>query len=344
MVSSAVATGLTDAHGRTARDVRVSLTDRCSLRCTYCLPAHGMAWIPAHDVLGDEEVIRLLRVAVERLGVTRIRFTGGEPLLRPGLERIVGAAARLRTPGGGPPELTLTTNGLGLSDRARALRAAGLERVNVSLDSLDRQRYARLTRRDRLPRVLDGIAAAKAAGLTPVKVNSVVMRDRNFADIVPLAEFCLTHGHELRFIEQMPLGPPHEWDRAAMVTQAEILDVLARRFALTPHVGERGSATAALWDVAPDEDQPGGRIGIIGSVTAPFCASCDRTRLTADGHVRSCLFADVETDLRTPLRAGAPDEALAERWRAGHAGKPPGHGIGRPGFRQPARIMSAIGG
>jgi len=335
---------LSDAHGRTATDLRVSLTDRCNLRCTYCMPAEGLAWTPTDEVLTDAEVLRVLGVAVNLLGVQKIRFTGGEPLLRRSLEAIVAGAKRLRTRTGGTPELSLTTNGVGLDKRVPALAAAGLDRVNVSLDSLDRDRYAALARRDRLAAVLAGLAAAEAAGLLPVKVNSVIMRGHNEPDVVPLAQFCLRRGYQLRYIEQMPLGPQHEWDRTQMVTQAEILALLGEHFTLTPAAEPRGSAPAELWQVAPDDSQPGGLIGVIPTVTSPFCAACDRTRITADGQIRTCLFSRTETDLRTPLRAGASDRELAEAWAGAQIRKAVAHGIGEPGFVQPTRTMSAIGG
>ena len=335
---------LADAFGRVARDLRVSLTDRCNLRCTYCMPAEGLAWFPSAQILTDDEVIALIRVAVTRLGVAKIRFTGGEPLLRPSLERLVAAVKELTTEEGRPPEVSLTTNGVGLDRRAAALAAAGLDRVNVSLDSLDRDRYAQLARRDRLADVLAGLDSAEAAGLLPVKVNSVVMRGVNEADVVPLAAYCLRRGFELRFIEQMPLGPGHEWDRSRMVTAGEILALLGERYSLSEASLARGSAPAELWRVAADADQPGGTIGVIASVTAPFCAACDRTRITADGQLRTCLFSTTETDLRSPLRDGADDDALAAVWMGAHARKAASHGIGEPGFTPPTRTMSAIGG
>lgn len=336
-------TVLGDAFGRVARDLRVSLTDRCNLRCTYCMPAQGLEWLPTPDVLTDDEVNRLVRVAVERLGVRKLRFTGGEPLLRPHLADILAAASALRTDEGIAPELSLTTNGIGLDAKIGALAAAGLGRVNVSLDSLDRDRYAALSRRDRLDDVLRGLEAVDAAGLRPVKVNAVVMRGVNETDVVPLAEFCLQRGYRLRFIEQMPLGPQHEWDRSQMVPAAEILAMLAAHFDLVP-AGDRGSAPAEEWLVTATDCHPAGEIGVIASVTAPFCAACDRTRLTADGQVRNCLFGHRETDLRTPLRDGADDAELAALWVGAHAGKAAGHGIGSVGFHQPLRTMSAIGG
>lgn len=334
---------LGDRHGRTARDLRVSLTDRCNLRCSYCMPAEGLTWLPTEQTLSDDEVIRLVRVAVELLGITKIRFTGGEPLLRKGLERIVAAAAQLRGEAG-RPELALTTNGLGLDKRAAALKDAGLDRVNVSLDSLDRVRYAKLARRDRLPDVLAGLEAADAAGLAGIKVNAVVMRDENEADVVELARFCTQRGYQLRFIEQMPLGPQGQWDRDRLVTSDEILGLLAACFELTPAVEPRGSAPAALWHAEPRDGGASGQIGVIASVTHPFCGACDRTRLTSDGQLRSCLFSKEEGNLRDLMRAGATDEQLAEAWQVTQWAKPRAHGIDRADFVQPSRTMSAIGG
>ncbi|QGQ19470.1 GTP 3',8-cyclase MoaA [Cellulomonas sp. JZ18] len=334
--------GLVDRWGRVATDLRVSLTDRCNLRCTYCMPAEGLPWAPDATVLTDDEVVRLVRVAVERLGVRDVRFTGGEPLLRRGLEGIVAAAAALRTPDGAPVGTALTTNALGLDKRARALAAAGLGRVNVSLDSLRPERFAAITRRDRLADVLAGLRAARDAGLGPVKVNAVLVRGVNDDEAVPLLAWALEHGYHLRFIEQMPLGPAGSWDRAGLVTAQEILDALTAAFDLEPEpAGARGGAPAETWTV---RGRPGATVGVIGSVTRPFCGACDRTRLTADGQVRSCLFAREEHDLRGLLRSGADDEALAEAWRAAMWGKKPGHGIDDVGFLQPARTMSAIGG
>ncbi|MBB1483891.1 GTP 3',8-cyclase MoaA [Tessaracoccus sp. MC1865] len=331
---------LVDGYGRTARDLRVSLTDRCNLRCTYCMPAEGLLWQPVEETLTDDEVSRVIKVAVERLGVTRIRFTGGEPLLRAGLERIVAVAATL-TP---RPELALTTNGLGLDKRVDGLVSAGLDRVNISLDSLDRERYAQLARRDRLPDVLAGIEAAQRAGLEPVKINAVIMRGANEPDIVPLAQFCLERGYQLRFIEQMPLGPKGEWDRDAMVTAAQILGALEEQFDLSPAEEPRGAAPAQLWRVAADDAQPGGLVGVIASVTHPFCGDCDRTRITSDGHVRTCLFSRTETDLRAILRDGGSDDDLVAAWTGAHRTKPKAHGIDEVDFVQPDRTMSAIGG
>jgi GTP 3',8-cyclase len=328
---------LVDRYGRVATDLRVSLTDRCNLRCAYCMPAEGLDWLPTPDVLTDDEVIRLVRIAVERLGVRQVRFTGGEPLLRRGLVEIIRRCSQLLP----RPELSLTTNAVGLARLAPALADAGLDRVNGSLDTLDPDRFEAISRRRRLSDVLNGLAAAAAAGLMPVKINAVLMRGINDDEAPKLLRWAIDRGYEMRFIEQMPLDAQHSWDRAEMVTAEEILASLGREFGLTP-VGadERGSAPAESWLV----DGGPARVGVIGSVTRPFCGACDRTRLTADGQVRTCLFAREESDLREPMRGGASDAELARRWRVAMAGKLAGHGIDEPGFLQPARPMSAIGG
>jgi cyclic pyranopterin phosphate synthase len=328
---------LSDAYGRVATDLRVSLTDKCNLRCSYCMPPEGLDWLPTADQLTDDELIRLLAIAVGRLGIKEVRFTGGEPLLRRGLPDIVARTAAL-TP---RPEISLTTNGIGLARLAGPLRDAGLDRINVSLDTLDEATFVRLARRNRLTDVLAGLAAAAEAGLIPVKVNAVLMRDVNDHEAVDLLQFCLDRGYQLRFIEQMPLDAQHGWRRENMVTADEILQMLAVKFDLVPDdPAGRGStpAEAFLIDGGP------ARVGVIGSVTRPFCGACDRVRLTADGQVRNCLFARQESDLRAPLRSGAGDDELAARWRRAVASKLPGHGINDPGFLQPARPMSAIGG
>jgi cyclic pyranopterin phosphate synthase len=327
---------LVDTFGRVATDLRVSLTDRCNLRCSYCMPPEGLDWMPGPDVLADDEVVRLVGVAVG-LGVTEVRFTGGEPLLRRGLVDIVQRSAQLSP----RPRLSLTTNAIGLGRLAAPLRDAGLDRVNVSLDTLDPERFARLTRRRRLDDVVTGLAAAATAGLTPVKVNAVLMRGENDAEAPDLLRWCLDRGYRLRFIEQMPLDAQHGWDRDRMVTAAEILERLGDAFTLTPVGGEdRGSAPAEEWLV----DGGPGRVGVIGSVTRPFCGACDRVRLTADGQVRNCLFAREEFDLRAAMRSGAADADLADRLARAMWAKKPGHGIDDQGFLQPARPMSAIGG
>jgi cyclic pyranopterin phosphate synthase len=328
---------LSDGYGRVATDLRVSLTDRCNLRCTYCMPAEGLNWLPKPELLTDEEVIRLIAVGISQLGIREVRFTGGEPLLRRGLVRIVERTAALRP----RAEVSLTTNGIGLARLAEPLRQAGLDRVNVSLDTLSPGTFRTLTHRDRLPDVLAGLAAAAATGLSPVKVNAVLMRGINEAEAPDLLRFCLDHGYQLRFIEQMPLDAQHGWRRENMVTAEEILTSLSSRFTLTPDdPSQRGPAPAESFGV----DGGPARVGIIGSVTRPFCGSCDRVRLTADGQVRNCLFARAESDLRGPLRAGATDAELADLWRRSVAAKLPGHGIDDPTFLQPDRPMSAIGG
>ncbi len=335
---------LVDRFGRVARDLRVSLTDRCNLRCGYCMPAEGLDWTPQDRLLSDDDVIRLIRVAVGRLGVTKVRFTGGEPLLRKGLEKIVAATSALRTTSGGLVETALTTNGLGLDRRAAGLADAGLGRVNVSMDTLRPERFAQITRRDRHRDVLAGIDGARAAGLTPVKINAVLLRDVNEDEAVQLLEWALTQGHELRFIEAMPLDAQNGWRRDRMVTADEILTSLRTRYTLDAEAG-RGSAPAERFTVREGPGGPAiGRVGVIASVTRPFCGDCDRTRLTADGQLRNCLFALGETDLRSLIRSGVDDEALAEAWQANAWAKRPGHGIDSPDFRQPDRPMSAIGG
>jgi len=328
---------LADAYGRVATDLRISLTDRCNLRCAYCMPAEGLDWLPSPARLTDDEVVRLARIGVQQLGITEIRYTGGEPLLRRGLAGIVARTAALRP----RPEISLTTNAIGLDRLAGPLRAAGLDRVNVSLDTLRPGTFRDLAKRDRLSDVLAGLAAAAAAGITPVKVNAVLMRGRNDDEAPELLRYCLDRGYQLRFIEQMPLDAQHGWRRENMVTAAEILDSLAPHFTLTPDdPAARGSAPAEIFLV----DGGPARVGVIGSVTRPFCGTCDRVRLTADGQLRNCLFARDESNLRDPMRQGASDGELAEIWRRAVAAKLPGHGINDPGFLQPARPMSAIGG
>jgi len=322
-----------------ATDLRISLTDHCNLRCTYCMPAEGLDWMPQEQVLTDAEVVRLVRVGVERLGITTVRLTGGEPLLRRDLEQLVGAIAALAP----RPVIALTTNGIGLARRAGALAAAGLDRVNISLDTLQAETFATLTRRRRLDDVLAGVRAAKAAGLEPVKVNSVLMRGVNDHEAVALLEWAMAEGVQLRFIEQMPLDAQHAWQRSTMVTATEIRERLSTRVTLVEDPADalaRGSAPAELFRVAGTEHT----VGIIAAVSKPFCGSCDRVRLTADGQIRTCLFSRTESDLRAPLRSGASDAELADRWLLAVAGKQAGHGIDDPSFLQPDRPMSTIGG
>ena len=328
---------LTDSYGRVATDLRVSLTDRCNLRCAYCMPPEGLDWLPAPEVLTGDEVVRLVRIGVETLGIREVRFTGGEPLLRRDLASIIAATAALSP----RPEVSLTTNAIGLDRRAVSLREAGLDRINVSLDTLRPEVFRKLTRRDRLSDVLSGLAAAAAAGLTPVKVNAVLMRDLNDDEAPGLLRYCLERGYELRFIEQMPLDAQHGWKRTEMITAGEIIDSLSRAFSLSEDSErERGAAPAETFLV----DGGPGRVGVIGAVTRPFCGACDRVRLTADGQIRNCLFARSESDLRGLLRSGASDADIAAAWRAAVGSRLPGHGINDPAFLQPDRPMSAIGG
>jgi cyclic pyranopterin phosphate synthase len=301
------------------------------------MPPEGLDWLPAPEVLTGDEVVRLVRIGVETLGIREVRFTGGEPLLRRDLVSIVAAAAALSP----RPEISLTTNGIGLDRRVVSLREAGLDRINVSLDTLRPEVFRKLTRRDRLSDVLSGLAAAASAGLTPVKVNTVLMRDLNDDEAPDLLRYCLEHGYELRFIEQMPLDAQHGWKRTEMITAGEIFDSLSRAFSLSEDSErERGAAPAETFLV----DGGPARVGVIASVTRPFCGACDRVRLTADGQIRNCLFARSESDLRDLLRSGASDADIAARWRAAVASKLPGHGINDPTFLQPDRPMSAIGG
>jgi GTP 3',8-cyclase len=337
---------LVDTFGRVATDLRVSLTDKCSLRCSYCMPPEGLDWMPTEQALTDTEVIRLITIAVERLGVEEVRFTGGEPLLRRGLEKIVEATTQLRTAAGSTPITALTTNGIGLAKRAAALREAGLNRVNVSLDTLDPAKFLQITHRDRLKDVLAGLRAAAAAGLGPIKVNTVLLPGVNDDEPAALLGWAVENGYELRFIEQMPLDAQGAWLRATMVTAEQILASLTSAFELTPtDPARRGAAPAQTWYVGSEgEPESRPRVGIVASVTRPFCGDCDRTRLTADGQIRDCLFARGETDLRDLLRTGVDDDTLAEVWRTAMWGKQPGHGINDPSFLQPDRPMSAIGG
>ncbi len=327
---------MVDSFGRRARDLRISLTDRCNLRCTYCMPAEGLDWMPGDDLLSDDELIAVIDVAVRHLGIEEIRFTGGEPLLRKGIVDLIRRVGELSP----RPEMSLTTNGIGFAPRAADFVAAGLDRINISLDSLDPDTFMRLTRRPRLADVLTSLSAAVDAGLAPVKINAVLMRGVNDHEAPDLLRFSLEHGYQLRFIEQMPLDAGHSWTRDRMVTADEIIQKLSDQFTLTPHAGARLGAPAELFDV----DGGPATVGIIASVTRPFCGDCDRTRLTADGQVRTCLFSRNETNLRALLRGGAADEQIADAWRTATWGKLPGHAINDPSFLQPDRPMSAIGG
>jgi cyclic pyranopterin phosphate synthase len=331
---------LVDRYGRVHRDLRISLTDRCSLRCTYCMPEQGNEWLAKSSLLTLDEIVRIARVAAAD-GVTTFRLTGGEPLLRPDIVEVVRRLGEIEGPDGRPVELAMTTNGIRLPEFLPGLAAAGLRRLNISIDTLRRDRFRDLTRRDRLDDVLSGIAAAAASGLRPLKLNAVAMRDVNGDELVDLVEFAVAHDAELRFIEQMPLDAGHTWDRSRMVTRDEILSTLSSRWELTPVPG-RGGAPAERWllDGGPRT------VGVIASVTAPFCGDCDRLRLTADGQLRNCLFSTTEYDLLPIMRAGGDgvDDGIDRMLRSCVDGKLPGHAINDPGFLQPARGMNAIGG
>ncbi len=326
---------LVDRFGRVARDVRISVTEKCSLRCTYCMPEEGLPAIPRDDLLSPAEIARLAGIAAREFGVHDIRFTGGEPLMRADLAEIVRLSAA-QAPG---VVLSITTNGIGLAHRARSLADAGLHRINVSLDTVDRRHFAAVTRRDRLDDVLAGIAAARTAGLDPIKVNAVMLR-ATLADAADLVAWSLRYGVDLRFIEQMPLDADEQWRRDNMVTAAELLQTLGQRYPLTPVGRSDPSAPAERWRIGGGPHS----IGVIASVTRSFCADCDRTRITAEGTVRSCLFGDDETDLRSALRGGVDDRGIAELWRAAQWGKQAGHRMAAADFHRPARSMGAIGG
>ena len=325
---------LVDSFGRVADDLRISVTDRCNLRCVYCMPPDGLPWLDRSDLLTYEEIRRLAALFV-RLGIRTIRLTGGEPLVRRDLPRLVGQLASLSP----RPELALTTNGVLLDQQAEALATAGLDRVNVSLDSLQGDRFEAVTRRPQLERVLAGIAAARSAGLTPVKVNCVVMRGRNDDEIADFARFARDEGCVVRFIEYMPLDADGRWTDGDVVAAREILSSLEESGEHPVATSSPGPEPATRYRLAD-----GGEIGVIPSVTAPFCASCNRVRLGAEGTLRNCLFALDETDLRTPLRSGAPEGVLAGLVHASVAAKWAGHSIGRPGFEPPSKSMSQIGG
>lgn len=336
--------GLVDRFGRRAVDLRVSLTERCNLRCTYCMPAAGLPFAPDDQLMTAAEIERLVRIGTARFGVRKVRFTGGEPMLRHDLVDVIARCAALPD----APELSLTTNAIGLAHRAAALYAAGLRRVNVSLDTVDPSVFAEVTRRPFLDKVIAGLSAAHDVGLA-IKVNAVLLRGVNDTLAPDLMRWCLERGYELRFIEQMPLDPDHAWDRTSMVTAAETRAMLSESFDLVPDDAPRDGAPAERFrvlartadgDVGPEL----GTIGIIASITESFCADCTRTRLTADGHVRSCLFSDEETSVLGPMRDGATDDEVAELWRRAMWAKPRDHGDDSDDLVHPTRGMSAIGG
>jgi GTP 3',8-cyclase len=327
---------LIDGFGRRAKDLRLSITDRCNFRCTYCMPAEGLQWLPRDDVLTYEELARIARVCVENFGFDAIRLTGGEPTVRAHLPRLVEMLAPLGV------DLALTTNGARLAEMAGELAAAGLERINISLDTLQRDRFIALTRRDELDHVLAGIDAAVAAGLSPVKINAVVMRGVNDDEVVDLARFARDRGLAMRYIEFMPLDADGAWTADQVVPAREILDQVAAEFPLeaTPVPGSGTDEPATKWRYADGR----GDVGVIPSVTEPFCESCDRVRVTAEGRLRTCLFALDEVDLRQILRTGGSDGDLAGAIAVAVKGKWAGHHIGRADFVRPDRSMSQIGG
>ena len=330
---------LIDKYGRVHRDLRVSLTDRCSLRCTYCMPFNFDKWLPSETLLTAPEIVKVIEIAVSQ-GIKEVRLTGGEPLLRPDIVEIVSRINALEN----VPELSMTTNGVALAKVANELAKAGLKRINISLDTLDWERFKRLTFRDRYDDVIEGIAAARAAGLAPIKINTVLMRDINGDEALPLLKWALKENLNLRFIEQMPLDAGDAWTRSNLITADEIYNQISSEFELTP-VAERGSSPAEEFYIN------GGpaTVGIIGSVTRSFCANCDRLRLTSDGQLRNCLFSNEETDLRSILRNRNLTERekledIVKAFGLSVKAKLPGHGINNPDFVKPFRPMSAIGG
>jgi GTP 3',8-cyclase len=328
-----VTADLVDPYGRTVRDLRISITDRCNFRCSYCMPAEGMQWLPRSELLTFEEIERISRVFVDRFGVDGIRLTGGEPTVRAHLPVLVGKLAALNV------DLSMTTNGATFRLVAEDLKAAGLTRVNVSLDSLRRDRFLAITRRDELERVLDGIAAAKEAGFDPVKINVVLERGMNDDEIVDFATWGREHRVAVRFIEFMPLDASGEWARDKVVSQDEILDAISAIYPLVP-APARGAAPADRWLYADGL----GDVGVIPSVTKPFCGDCDRVRLTAEGQLRTCLFETREFDLRAIVRSGGSDDDLAAEIVRAVGTKWAGHAIGQVTFIRPKRSMSQIGG
>jgi GTP 3',8-cyclase len=326
-------TSLRDSFGRTIGDLRISITDRCNFRCTYCLPEY-VEWKRKEEILTYEEITRLVRIFAG-LGVRKLRLTGGEPLLRPNLTGLIEQLVKIE----GIDDLALTTNGQLLARDATKLRAAGLRRLNVSLDSLQPEKFRAMTRRDALGEVLTGIEAATAAGFAPVKINAVVIRGVNDDELVDFARFAASTGHTVRFIEFMPLDSGHRWSRDQVVSGREMFETINAALPLVPLQGH-AAETARRFSI----EGTAAEIGIISPVTAPFCGNCNRVRLTADGQLRTCLFSVGEHDLKTPLRDGASDEEMADVIAAAVLFKEPGHRINQKDFVQPARTMSGIGG
>ena len=332
MYEESSAQDLVDPFGRTVRDLRISVTDRCNFRCQYCMPAEGMQWLPREEILSFEEIERFARICIQAFGFNGIRLTGGEPLVRAHLPELVQRLARLGV------DVALTTNGATLRLHASALADAGLKRINISLDSLQKERFLELTRRDELDRVLDGIDAALDAGLNPVKINAVMMRGINDDEIVDFAEFGRNKGVTVRFIEFMPLEAGDVWNEGLVVPAQEIVETINRVLPLEPVV--RGNEPAERWRYSDGN----GEVGVIASVTKPFCGNCDRVRLTAEGQFRTCLFAVDEFDMRALLRSEVRDEVVAKAISDAVGTKWAGHAIGQVNFIRPKRTMSQIGG
>jgi cyclic pyranopterin phosphate synthase len=326
---------LIDSFGRRHNNLRISVTDRCNIRCVYCMPEQ-VEFLPRAQLLTFEEIERFVRIAVP-LGIDKLRLTGGEPLVRRDLPKLVEKLAAIP----GIKDVGLTTNGMLLAPMARQLRDAGLERINISLDTMDPDKFERLTRRKGFEQVIEGILAAKEAGFDPVKINAVAIRGVTEDDVAPLARFSREQGLELRFIEYMPLDAGHQWERKKVLFAADILEILSRDVGpLAPSADQDPRAPALDYAYADG----GGRVGFIASVSRPFCLSCNRLRLTSDGKLRNCLFALDETDVRALLRSGASDESIARATRESVASKWEGHEINTARFIQPERLMHSIGG
>ncbi|MFN8177097.1 MAG: GTP 3',8-cyclase MoaA [bacterium] len=326
---------LVDSFGREIVNLRISVTDRCNLRCFYCIPHEEIEWLPRADILTFEEIERFVSI-VAPLGIRKLRLTGGEPLLRRDLPDLVRRLVAVP----GIVDVGMTTNGTALARLAGELWDAGLRRLNVSLDTLDRELFRKLTRRDALDAVLAGLEAASAAGFAPIKVNAVIERDKNLSEILPLAALARAHGLILRFIEYMPIGAGDAWAKDRVVPNSEILEILSSLGPLEPVGAPDGTGPAERWRWADGR----GEIGLIGSVTEPFCDRCNRIRITAEGKLRTCLFSVVEHDVRARLRGGAPDEEIRDLVVRAVAKKEPGHKIGQADFVKPLRTMSQIGG
>ncbi len=341
-----MSTELIDTFGRVHKDLRISVTDRCNFRCAYCMPEEGMEWLNRHDLLSFEEITRVVKTLVDQAGLTSVRLTGGEPTVRARLPLLVEQIAALRTPAGDKLDLSMTTNGATLALIADDLKAAGLERLNISLDTLDRDRFIELTRRDELTRVLEGIDAAVAAGFSPVKVNAVLMNGINHDEVVDFLKMGREKNVTVRFIEFMPLDAQGEWSNDRVVPYAEILAAASEHFEFEPI--ERGSSPAERFRYADGgidgSGGPGAEFGVIASVTEPFCGSCDRMRLSAEGQLRNCLFALGHVDLRTVLREGGSDQDLVAAVAGEVHKKWAGHAIGQVHFIRPSKSMSQLGG